>query len=260
MMDGQGADELFAGYPHYIGGRVMSLAAQLHPISMMRLLVASSGLPGLSPRSVASVVAGSAAPVATARRQKRSRGLASCLDHRWFLERGVDLTVPHVRERPSGVSRLKWQLWDSVTRTSLPTPLRYEDRNSVAHCVERRLPFLTTRIAEFALILPDHYLLTDQGLSKAVLRTAMTGVVPSGILRRRGKVGFETPQAKWLLESGTLVDALRDGFDPSLAPMLRLDRLRATWRKEISSRSGQAFVLWRLLSTLSWIRRGHVAC
>lgn len=260
MLDGQGADELFAGYPQYIGGRLMTLAAQLRPFSAMRLMLASSRLPGLSPRSVASIFASSAATVAVARRQQLTQGLlATCVDQKWFLERGFDPALPLFKERPIGVSRMRWQLWDSVSRTSLPTLLRYEDRNSMAHSVESRLPFLTTRIAEYAFSLPETYLLTDRGLSKAVLRSALTGTVPPQILQRRDKVGFETPQTKWLLESGSWVDALLDGFDPGLVPMFKLDRVRASWRTEISSKSSQAFALWRLLSTLSWIQRGGVA-
>ena len=180
-------------------------------------------------------------------------------DHEWFLERGFDPALPRITERPAGVSRFRWQLWDSVLRTSLPTLLRYEDRNSMAHSVESRLPFLTTQMAEYALSLPDDYVLTDRAVSKAVLRRSLAGVVPSQILRRRDKVGFETPQAKWLLECGSWVDAQLDGLDPSLVPMLKLDRIRATWRTEIASRTSEAFTLWRMLSTILWIRRGSVA-
>ena len=75
MLDGQGADELFAGYPEYIGGRLMTLLGQLRILPVVQLVLASSRLPGHSLHSVAAILANSAAPLAVARRQKLSRGL-----------------------------------------------------------------------------------------------------------------------------------------------------------------------------------------
>ena len=43
----------------------------------------------------------------------------------------------------------------SLTTTSLPMLLRYEDRNSMAHSIESRVPFLTPELASFVLRLPD---------------------------------------------------------------------------------------------------------
>src|SRR5439155_23895306 len=81
--------------------------------------------------------------------------------------------------------------------TSMPILLRYADRNSMAHGREVRLPYLDRRVAEFALSLPANFLYRD-GVTKAVLREAVSGLVPREVLDRRDKVGYETPQAHWL--------------------------------------------------------------
>ena len=75
-----------------------------------------------------------------------------------------------------------------------PQLLRYADRNSMAHSREVRLPFLGRAVAEFGLSLPAEFLYRD-GVTKAVLRDAVRGLVPDSVLDRRDKVGFEPPQA-----------------------------------------------------------------
>jgi asparagine synthase (glutamine-hydrolysing) len=67
----------------------------------------------------------------------------------------------------------------------------------MAHSREVRLPFLDRRLAEFALSLPAGFLYRG-GVTKAILRDAVRGLVPDAILDRTDKVGFEPPQARWL--------------------------------------------------------------
>lgn len=78
---------------------------------------------------------------------------------------------------------------------SLQELLRYGDRNSMAHSVEVRLPFLDHKLVEFAFSLPDEYKLF-QGWTKYILRSSMQSYLPPKITRRIEKVAFETPQAK----------------------------------------------------------------
>jgi asparagine synthase (glutamine-hydrolysing) len=69
----------------------------------------------------------------------------------------------------------------------------------MAHSREVRLPYLDRRIAEYALSLPPEFLYRD-GMTKMVLRDAVRELAPVEVLARRDKVGFETPQARWMHE------------------------------------------------------------
>ena len=84
-----------------------------------------------------------------------------------------------------------------LTGTSLPKLLRHEDRNSMAHSVETRMPFLDYRLVEFAVRCPASLKLRD-GWTKWLLREAMTGILPESIRLRKSKLGFNTPEADWL--------------------------------------------------------------
>ena len=105
----------------------------------------------------------------------------------------------------SGSPLWKRQMGD-VTRYSLPTLLRYEDRNAMAHSVESRLPFLDYRIAELGVALPTALKLR-RGHGKAIVRDVVRGRVPPFICDSRFKRGFDVQQARWF--AGGLGAAIR---------------------------------------------------
>jgi asparagine synthase (glutamine-hydrolysing) len=74
--------------------------------------------------------------------------------------------------------------------------LRYEDRNSMYHGVESRLPFLDHRLVEYSLSLPLEFKLKHNE-TKHVLRDMMAGYVPHEVIYRKDKKGFEAPSSFW---------------------------------------------------------------
>jgi len=119
------------------------------------------------------------------------------------------LALPSASDSAIGIesSQPLWkrQLLD-VTRFSLPTLLRYEDRNSMAHSVESRLPFVDYRVIELGIALPEALKLRG-GRGKAILRDVMEGRVPDDIRLSRLKRGFDVDQAGWI--AGGLGAAIR---------------------------------------------------
>jgi asparagine synthase (glutamine-hydrolysing) len=80
---------------------------------------------------------------------------------------------------------------------SLPSLLRYEDKNSMAFSVEARLPFLDHRLVEYIFSIPYDYLIKN-GWTKYVLRQSMKSKIPEDIRLRKGKLAFSVPQKNWL--------------------------------------------------------------
>jgi asparagine synthase (glutamine-hydrolysing) len=78
----------------------------------------------------------------------------------------------------------------------LPLYLRVEDRNSMAHSVEARLPFLDYRLVSLAFSLPGDWKLRG-GWNKYFVREAMKGVIAERVRIRRDKMGFPTPSKDW---------------------------------------------------------------
>jgi asparagine synthase (glutamine-hydrolysing) len=116
----------------------------------------------------------------------------------------------------------------------LPT---YEDKNSMAHSVETRLPFLDYRLVELALSLPGSLKIRD-GWSKWILRQAMSGRLPRDIAWRRNKLGFEAPERTWQqrLQPEMKATVLRSALLGDIADRSLLEQrfsslsLRAQWR------------------------------
>lgn len=249
MLDGQGADELFAGYRYYLPDRIAGLLARGRLLATARLLRALSTLPGGSPGGMLARAAGHALPEAAqgpARRLTRHRLVPAWLDARWLSSNGIRPGDPG---RTSNGSLRDYRL-DTI-RTGLRELLRYEDRNSMASSIESRVPFLTPALAEFALGMPDDYLIASDGTGKLVLRRALRDLVPQPILERRDKIGFATPEASWLY---TLAPWVEDVFSSSSAAAgpLALSVARAQWQEMSAGKRPFDPVVWRWLNLIRW--------
>ncbi|MFH1507284.1 MAG: asparagine synthase (glutamine-hydrolyzing) [Candidatus Omnitrophota bacterium] len=80
--------------------------------------------------------------------------------------------------------------------TLLPALLHVEDRTSMSHSLESRVPLLDNRIAEFVASIPIGIKLKG-GLNKYIFRRAVKGVIPNEILSRKDKMGFPVPISEW---------------------------------------------------------------
>ena len=80
---------------------------------------------------------------------------------------------------------------------SLPALLHYEDRNSMAHSIESRQPFLDYELLEWTVNSRDSLKLRH-GWTKWMLRQALRNVLPEQIRLRKTKLAFDTPMPRWL--------------------------------------------------------------
>src|SRR5262249_35583494 len=121
-----------------------------------------------------------------------------------------------------------------LTYSSIPALLHHEDRASMAHSVESRLPFLDYRLVEFSLRCRTSLKLRD-GWSKWLLRRSLANVLPDKIRLRRTKLGFNTPEQKWLqqgMQNGHR--NIWDGADISMSRLIDAPKYQEECRKFIS--------------------------
>ena len=194
VLDGQGADEQLAGYHGYVPQYLEGLARQGRFLRLLRERRAlRRTMPGIDLTSVGDL----------------SSALATWREH--AKKRAADVAGPAVPAATSQADELEVRLArlrpreDTFEDTlvnltcdgNLEQLLRYEDRNSMAYSVEARVPFLDPRLAEFVLSLPAD-LKISRGLTKAVLREALRGVIPEAVRLRTDKLGFPAPETDWL--------------------------------------------------------------
>jgi asparagine synthase (glutamine-hydrolysing) len=79
----------------------------------------------------------------------------------------------------------------------MPHLLRYEDKNSMRHSVETRLPFIDVNVLETAISLKNN-LKIKNGWTKYILRKSVDDILPTNIVWNRNKFGFEAPNKNWL--------------------------------------------------------------
>ncbi|MDX2007807.1 MAG: asparagine synthase (glutamine-hydrolyzing) [Meiothermus sp.] len=247
MLDGQGADELLAGYfPHYNPHRLVSLLKQgrlSKALAAARQMGDSEGLKKAARFFL---------PEALTRLARRLTGkeyLPEWLNEHWFEAQGANLTL-EVGSR--GSQAMREELLDTLTRTSVPMLLRYEDRNSMAHSIESRVPFLTPKLTQLLLNLPEEYLIAPDGTTKSVFRAAMRGIVPDAVLDRKDKIGFQTPEQRWLETLAPWVEAHLG--DLGAVPAINPAPARAEWQAIRSGQKPFSPRVWRWINAAVWAK------
>lgn len=127
--------------------------------------------------------------------------------------------------------------------TNLPSLLRYEDKNSMRHSIETRLPFLDYRFVEHNLNLPSDIKI-NFGWSKYILRKFLSGKLPNELVWRKNKLGFVAPEKTWLKRHETQMKK-------ELCQSLIINRICKD-PETLSLSSGGIF--WRLYNVAVWER------
>jgi asparagine synthase (glutamine-hydrolysing) len=250
MLDGQGSDEVFAGYSSFFGERFADLLLR------GRLRSAAAEIGAYRGESGSSAVAALAQAGRALAREPLERHLrprlsgARALLHPELRSAGTVAVAHEQRFR----DLLRRRLSLMIARRGLPELLHSEDRNSMAHSIEARVPFLDYRFVELVFSLGPEELIAG-GRTKTVLRRALGDVLPEQVRERRTKLGFPTPESRFLREDvGVLAadvfasQSFRErGFVDAEAAVKLLKRHRAG---EVDA----PYELWRALNTELWAR------
>jgi asparagine synthase (glutamine-hydrolysing) len=262
-LNGDGGDEVFAGYLRLYGGALServpgwllrAFAAALapwpepgerkHPLRYAKRFAEAARLPLLErylswnsyfPSDLAALLRPELGPLCD-----RGRILAS-------FEREIGGASPHA----SSLARLLQLNFKTYLLDDL---LVKADRMSMAHGLEARSPFLDTALVEFGAALPDR-LRMRWGRGKLLLRQAMRKILPPAILAR-GKMGFGAPLGAWFRSDlDTFVaDRIVDPLSP-LYEYLRPEPVAALVRRHMEARADLSPQIWALLTLESWLRQ-----
>ena len=249
LLDGQGGDEILAGYHPFFGaifgdllrgGRWVAAARAIHAYarehgvanlkSVLPLLLEASWRYRLKRRVVPD-------------------GISEEFRRRWHSE--AELPTDGRRRFPD---ILRNELYAALTQTVLPSLLRYADRNSMAFSREVRLPYLDHRLVEFCFAIPDDQKLCG-GTTKVVMRNAIGGIVPEMIRTRKDKLGFAPPQADWLL--GPLRPWAEDTLHSTAfrqREWIDAQNVDKSWRRFLSGQDRSHTTIWHWLSLEEWMK------
>jgi asparagine synthase (glutamine-hydrolysing) len=246
VLSGEGADELFGGYPTYLGHRAAGLYRRIPGRRLVAALV--NRLPSSTGKVTLEFLLKQF--VAAADLPVLERHLA------WFGALGPSAAaVPEITRRLAGfptTDPLNRILWLDFL-TYLPDNLLVKvDRGTMLASIEARAPYLDREVMELALPAPSA--LKVRGfITKAILKEAARGLVPDAVIRRR-KRGLSVPVARWL-NAGLASLADRHLAAPRLFRSAPTARLLAEHR---AGRRNHARTLWPLLMAELWAERWNV--
>lgn len=186
MLDGQGGDETLLGYERYYPSYLMSLSFK----EMCKGFFKATDNSKLSKTSLLAYCAYFLfARLRKQRLLKRNSFIKKpCLTKvNWHFLNKLATSYKDIFE----LQKLE------IFETQMPHLLRYEDRNSMGHSIEARLPFIDYKLVETALSLPNNYKI-NEGWTKYILRKAVDEYLPKSITWRKNKIGFEAPADIWL--------------------------------------------------------------
>jgi asparagine synthase (glutamine-hydrolysing) len=258
MLDGQGADEQLAGYHSGFHYYLSGLVRQGRILQLLRTIWERNRLHGtsISQQLQTFVVPLLPGRIRSMLRQQRQ----TLIQHDWL---GADL----IRDSgnplgPLAVGSQSVGLKEpydiasfclTLTHSSnLQMLLHWEDRSSMAHSIEARVPFLDHPVVEFSLALGgDHKMVGAD--TKRVLRRAMIGVLPERVRQRRDKLGFATPEQRWF--RGPLRQMIIEGTEATLRRFPELfsaPGVRALRDDMLEGRRDVDFTLWRIANLSLW--------
>lgn len=203
LLDGQGADEVFAGYHGYYNVYFRELK-KYEPELYQKEIAAYNLLHQHN--------AVNEKPKATLGQYAR-RYIPSYVDrlrfikfylrqqkNKYFSDDFFNENKKHFVRFHNSFDRLNDELQYSTMRGDLQSLLRYADRNSMAHSREVRLPFLFHEMVEYVFTLPPTCKIHD-GWTKWILRDTFSDVLPEDICWRKDKIGYEPPQKNWMADA-----------------------------------------------------------
>lgn len=258
MLDGQGADEQLAGYTFFYSVRFAELAKKWKFIAMRREIKQYMGIRAITDQDakwqsimLSAIFAALPIPrffryIIRARREK--------MINSFFTKEQLKQIYRHYD--CYDVGNTQKYIFDSIYR-GLQSIFHDEDRASMAFSMESRVPFMDVRLVERVYAMPFDRKIRD-GITKAVVREGLKNVLPEKITKRYSKLGFTSPEDKWMNENAAMIGdelrrsciELRSMFDPD-------DVIK--WYGKVAGkiRRGNPIV-WRLIAAGHWVKVFHV--
>ncbi len=252
MLDGQGADELFGGYRSAYASWIAELFVSGRWSALARNVRTAREVHGYKARRLLMMPARQLVP--TGLRSGAGTWFETHFRPRW-MSKGPAAGDGEPSRKPvtPGHSLADWSL-DQLLYSNLPMLLHYEDRNSMAHSVESRVPYLDYRLVEYAMSLPGELKIQD-ATTKAVLRESMRGTIPDVIRERKDKMAFVTAEKVWFREQSQVFRPLLERSCELAPEVFDGKGVMDLFEKTASGKRHANSVLWRILCVGAWMER-----
>ena len=258
MLDGQGADEQLAGYHSFFAPYFTSLLKSCSFMKLCREIISSHTVHGYSVLFAIKGILSELMPE-TVCNLYRTYGSKNDIAPSWInMEKINALPINPVIQSGAKTDSIKEMSISQMTYSNLQKLLHWEDRDSMAHSIESRLPFLDYRLVEFVLGLPDSNKIKN-GVTKSILRESMKGILPELIRGRMDKMGFVTPEEYWVRSNPDVFLAeLKNAVRNSKG--ILTEQCIVRFNEIISDKRPFDGTIWRMICLGKWVDRFGVVC
>ncbi|NOX89797.1 MAG: asparagine synthase (glutamine-hydrolyzing) [Calditrichaeota bacterium] len=251
LLDGQGSDEITAGYNHSFYRYYADLLKQFKILKFLKEFPVYLRLhqKGTLPEKIAKTLITLFLKESSIYREEGKRAFPNPLN-RQFADNKL---YESVRDLPT--SKLSNFLYNLLMNTMLQTLLHYEDRNSMAFSIESRVPFLDYRLVEFAFTLPSEFKIHEH-IGKLIHREALRPLVPQEIINRKDKVSFFSPgEFFWLKnEYRSYAQSVFTSNKFKSREIFDVNRINSLYQKYLNGDTRLGTLLWKVFALEHWFR------
>lgn len=261
VLDGQGADELFAGYIPYYSYYIRDLinkksfVAKCKAIKMLSIVNKQwpEVIGAVSTDTIVSLVGINNSFIfqnnSKINELKINRSTQLFTDD--FMS---DIDGDYNSRELKLSSELNTRLCNDVMTKSIPSLLHNEDGNSMAFSIEARVPFLDYRVVEFAIALDGKYKIHNEW-TKWIIRKACKEYLPKEIAKRKNKMGFPAPFSRWLREGNNKEEIKDIIFSFGKRNIVLMETIKKYYDAHINKESDLNEILFRFYSMEIWMRQ-----
>src|SRR3989344_2311412 len=232
LLDGQGSDEMMAGYLPYYFVYLKELRKKGKYLAHFKEVLFSLDI---ILKFIQLKFSG-----------KNSVNVSKVLNHDFIHKFKVEALITTNDD-------LKKRLVEDIFHNSLPSLLRYEDKNSMKYSLEGRVPFLDFNLLRFIFSLSNEAIIKN-GWNKYILRKAVKKLLPRSIVKRRNKIGFTTPEVEWFLRMKNKIYGyfLSESF--AKRSYFNQQEVLKSFQEFIEGKNEDTMLFWRLLNLELWLR------
>ncbi|MBI2641636.1 asparagine synthase (glutamine-hydrolyzing), partial [Candidatus Roizmanbacteria bacterium] len=236
VLDGQGSDEMMAGYLPYYFVYLRQLKKEKYYSKLIRELWSSRDVIGKYFLQKLLLITG-------IKKNINSENLLHNKFNAKFKTESFIITRDNLKKR----------LVEDIFRNSLQSLLRYEDKNSMRFSIEGRVPFLDFTLLQYLFSLPDEAIIKN-GWNKYILREAIKDLLPVTILERRDKIGFTTPEYEWFMRMKNKIYSIFLSESFAKRKYFNQQEVLKAFQEFIEGKVEDTMIFWRLLNLEMWMR------
>ncbi len=236
VLDGQGADEMMAGYLPYYFVYWRQLWRQR---KIIKLFEEGWGMKDIVPKYLINKLLKLIG--------FKQEVLINKLLNKKFVNQYSDEHFSPTNDN------LKRRLLEDIFYYSLPSLLRYEDKNSMRFSIEARVPFLDINLLRYLFSLPDEAIIKN-GWNKYILRQSTKKLLPAIINQRRNKIGFTTPEYEWFIRMKNKIYSLFLSESFAKRKYFNQAEVLKAFEKFIEGKVDDTMIFWRLINLELWLR------